>query len=80
MPDAARTRFKGVIEDLEFKIDQFANGVHKLNMLDDAVDQTVDKVTEEASNGLRLRDEGRSSGTGSEKASIRDVLRALSRA
>ena len=80
MLDTARARLKGVIENLEFKIDQFANGVHKLNMLDEAVDQTVDKVTEEASNELRLRDEGRRSGAGSEKASIRDVLRALSRA
>ena len=81
-PDVAettRTRLKDASESLEFKIDLFANGVHKLSKLAEVVDQTVDRVSEDAATALRTRDEAKAGGPGKEKTSIRDVLRALSR-
>lgn len=81
-PDATettRTRLKDALHSLEFRVDQAANGVHKLSKLEEVLNRVVDHVSEDAAMALRIRDEAKAGGSDAEKTSMKDVLRALSR-
>ncbi|KAL9059906.1 MAG: hypothetical protein Q9162_000976 [Coniocarpon cinnabarinum] len=74
-----RTRLKQASTALEFKVDSFADGVHKLTMLDEVVREVAEGAMSEASGALQQKQEAESQGQGASKPSAGDLLRALSR-
>lgn len=76
--DKTKLRLQEKSDALEFKIDGFAGGIHKLEQLEGVVIGTVGIVMQEASSALEERDKAR---TGNKDgASVGETLRALSRA
>lgn len=78
--ESSRVRFKAVTGPLEYQMDTFADGVHKMEKLRESSDATVDKILSQASDLLQKRDETASTSAGTEKVGIGDLLRSLSRA
>ena len=72
----ARARLKDVSTALEFKIDTFADGVHRLRMLEEVARESSDTIMAEASSALQNRQQAQ----GGTKESVGDVLKAFSRA
>ena len=75
----ARTRFKTASKALEFKIDTFADAVHRLKMLGEVARESAGEVMQEASKALEGREDLETARHGSSKESVGDILRALSR-
>lgn len=75
----ARARLKQASSALEFKIDTFAEGVHKLAMLNEVAKESADGIMAEASNSLQQRHDAETVRAGGSKGSVNDILRALSR-
>lgn len=75
----ARARLKEASTALEFKIDSFADGVHKMTVLDEVARESADQVMEEASKALQQRDDLELARSGSSKEGVGDILRAFSR-
>lgn len=78
--EASRSRLKAATGSIEFKMDIFAEGVHKVEKLRESSDSTVDRVLSKAASLLQQRDETASKSAGTEKVGIGDLLRSLSRA
>ena len=73
-----RARLQTSLSSVEFKIDTFAEGVHKLSMLDEVAREAADGVMAGASAALDERRDAALARTGGAKGTVGDVLRALS--
>ncbi|KAK8215292.1 hypothetical protein M8818_001913 [Zalaria obscura] len=73
-----KERLANVTESLEFKIDQFADGMHRLEQYTQVADRVADQVLAAASQKLEERDRERRERSGNVDSI--DVLRGLSRA
>lgn len=76
----AQSRLGTATKALEFRVDSFADGIHKLDKLRESGDTTTDRILSQAAAMLQQRDEAASSSAGTEKVGIGDLLRSLSRA
>lgn len=76
----ARSRLSTMTKSLEFRVDSFADGIHKIEKLRESGDTTTDKILSQAAALLQQRDEAASASAGTEKVGIGDLLRSLSRA
>ena len=76
----ARARLKAATTSLEFKTDDFADGVHKFTMLNEVTREAADEVMKAASHVLQQNENGQSARTGERSGTVGDLLRAFSRA
>lgn len=72
-------RLKSIQTSVEFQVDQFADGVHKLEQYQETAGRVADKI--EAIGAVRLeeRDRREKEAVGTRDLPIQEVLRSLSR-
>ena len=75
----AKSRIRTATEDLEFRIDNLASGVHSLFYVESLVNETVDSILGNTAKALEQRDRGRLESSGTEKIGVGDLLRSFSR-
>jgi kinetochore protein Mis13/DSN1 len=78
---AAKTeaRLKAIQDGLEFKVDQFADGIHKLGQARQMMEKVANKVMALSSLRLDEREIKEKEAVGTRDMPIMEVLRALSR-
>lgn len=76
-PKALQTRLQAIASDLEFKVDQFAHGVHALSVARETGDKVADRVLSDTAEVLAEREKARKSKGGGPDAM--DALKALGR-
>jgi kinetochore protein Mis13/DSN1 len=64
---------------LEFKVDQFADGVHKLDQYQETVGRAADKILALSAMRLEERDRKEKEEIGTRDIPVQEVLRSLSR-
>jgi len=75
----ASERLKAVQNGLEFKVDQFADGVHKLEQYQQAAGRVADKVLALSAVRLEERERREKEAVGTRDVPMQEVLRSLSR-
>ena len=80
----ARTKSKERLvrstDSVEYRIDCLADGVHKLEKLDECLDEATSRMLEDTTKALQKRgDEASDEGSVKAGANVRDLLRAFSR-
>ncbi|KAI9705795.1 MAG: hypothetical protein M1820_005043 [Bogoriella megaspora] len=78
-PSSIEARLQSLTSSLEFKIDRFATGIHRLENLKRRGDEAADRVLGEAAQRLEDRDREAKGRVGMGGVDLRDVLRGLSR-
>jgi kinetochore protein Mis13/DSN1 len=80
-PVAVQQRLKSLTEDLEFKVDLYADSVHAVGVSRDAAERLADRTLATAAETLEERDKGRKAGGQSKGRAMDafDALRALGR-
>ncbi|KAI9693777.1 MAG: hypothetical protein M1822_003048 [Bathelium mastoideum] len=76
---AISTRLRALASSLEFRVDQFADGVHQLEQHRRRGEEVADAVLSRAAQRLEDRDRGALRRQGTQGVDARDVLRELSR-
>ncbi|ROT37683.1 kinetochore protein mis13 [Sodiomyces alkalinus F11] len=74
-----QARIKSVQSTLEFKMDQLADGVHKLLQRVDTAGREADRVLALSAARLKMREEKEKSATGTKELPTMEVLRSLGR-
>lgn len=74
-----QSRLHAALDSLEFKMDSFAEGMHKIVKFQEDVGELADRVLEEAAGALEKREAEGLERAGMQKVGIGDVLRSLSR-
>ncbi|KAH8881563.1 hypothetical protein GQ53DRAFT_702042 [Thozetella sp. PMI_491] len=74
-----QSRVQNLQSSLEFKVDQLADSVHKLNQRVATGDRQADKVLASSSSRLKSREEKEKAATGTKALPTMEVLRSLSR-
>lgn len=72
-------RLKSIQSDLEFKVDHFADGVHKLEQYQDTASRVADKIQAIGAVRLEERDRDEKAAAGTRDLPMQEVLRSLSR-
>jgi kinetochore protein Mis13/DSN1 len=75
----AADRLRALQLGLEFNIDQFADGVHKLEQYQETVGRVADKILALSAVRLEDRDRKEKEETGTRDLPMQEVLRSLSR-
>ncbi|KAK2625885.1 hypothetical protein QTJ16_005197 [Diplocarpon rosae] len=75
----ASERIKKLQSDLEFKVDQFADGVHKIEQYQQVVGRVADKILALSAVRLEERDRREKEEIGTRDLPMQEVLRSLSR-
>ncbi len=75
----ASDRLQALQSGLEFKVDQFADGVHKLEQYQDTVGKVADKILALSAVRLEERDRKEKEEIGTRDLPMQEVLRSLSR-
>jgi kinetochore protein Mis13/DSN1 len=75
----ATERLQALQSGLEFKVDQFADGVHKLEQYQETVGRVADKILALSAMRLEERDRKEREEIGTRDLPIQEVLRSLSR-
>ncbi|KAH9212187.1 Mis12-Mtw1 protein family-domain-containing protein [Leptodontidium sp. 2 PMI_412] len=75
----ASERIQSLHSDLEFKVDQFADGVHKIEQYQQTVGRVADKILALSAVRLDERDRREKEEIGTRDLPIQEVLRSLSR-
>lgn len=75
----ATDRLKALQSGLEFQLDQFADGVHKLEQYQETVGRVADKMLALSAVRLENRDRRKKEETGTRDLPMQEVLRSLSR-
>ena len=75
----AQERLQALQSSLEFKVDQFADGVHKLERYQETVERVAEKVLAITAVRLEERERREKEETGTRDLPIQEVLRSLSR-
>jgi kinetochore protein Mis13/DSN1 len=72
-------RLQSIQVGLEFKVDQFADGVHKLEQYQETVGRAADKILALSAMRLEERDRKEKEEIGTRDIPVQEVLRSLSR-
>lgn len=72
-------RLRALQSGLEFKVDQFADGVHKLEQYQETVGRVADKILALSAVRLADRDRREKEEIGTRDLPMQEVLRSLSR-
>jgi kinetochore protein Mis13/DSN1 len=72
-------RLKAIQSDLEFKVDHFADGVHKLEQYQETAGRVADKIQAIGAVRLEERDLDEKTAAGTRDLPMQEVLRSLSR-
>jgi kinetochore protein Mis13/DSN1 len=75
----ASERLRTLQSELEFKVDQFADGVHKLEQYQETVGRVADKILAMSAVRLEERDRREKEEIGTRDLPMQEVLRSLSR-
>jgi kinetochore protein Mis13/DSN1 len=75
----AGDRLRALQSGLEFKVDQFVDGVHKLEQYQETVGRVADKILALSAVRLEDRDRKEKEEIGTRDLPIQEVLRSLSR-
>lgn len=75
----AQERLRKLHSSLEFKVDQFADGVHKIEQYQETVGRVADKILRVCAGKLEERDKKQKERVGTRDLPIQEVLRSLSR-
>lgn len=75
----ASERVESLQSDLEFKVDRFADGVHKLEQYQQTVGRVADKILALSAVRLDQRDQREKEEIGTRDLPMQEVLRSLSR-
>lgn len=75
----ATDRLKALQSGLEFQVDQFADGVHKLEQYQETVGRVADKILALSAVRLEDRDRREKEEIGTRDLPMQEVLRSLSR-
>jgi kinetochore protein Mis13/DSN1 len=75
----AADRLRALQSGLEFKVDQFADGVHKLEQYQETVGRVADKILALSAVRLEDRDRREKEEIGTRDLPMQEVLRSLSR-
>ena len=76
---SAENRLKRIASTLEFTVDQFADGLHKLGQYHEAADRIAGRVLALAAERLDQREKATLRAAGTENMPLQDVLRSLAR-
>ncbi|KAI1327273.1 hypothetical protein F5Y16DRAFT_372523 [Xylariaceae sp. FL0255] len=74
-----QSRLQNIQSSLEFKIDRFADNVHKVEQRMNAAGRMADRVLSETAARLREREEREKAGAGTKDMPMMEVLRSLGR-
>ena len=80
MEPRVASRLRDLTTSLEFKIDTFAHGVHKIGKFRETTEEAVEKIQKNATKTLEQREEKALEENGTAGVGLRDVMRQLSRA
>lgn len=72
-------RLKSIQSDLEFKVDHFADGVHKLEQYQNTAGRVANKIQAIGAVRLEERDRDEKAAAGTRDLPMQEVLRSLSR-
>jgi kinetochore protein Mis13/DSN1 len=75
----ASKRLRTLQSNLEFQVDQFADGVHKLEQYQETVGRVADKILAMSAVRLEERDRREKEEIGTRDLPMQEVLRSLSR-
>lgn len=75
----ATQRLQSLLSGLEFKVDQFADGVHKLEQYQETVGRVADKILALSAVRLEEKDRREREEIGTRDVPMQEVLRSLSR-
>jgi kinetochore protein Mis13/DSN1 len=75
----AQQRLQELHSRLEFKVDQFADGVHKLEQYQNTVGRVADRILALCAHKLEERDRKEKESVGTRDVPMQEVLRSLSR-
>lgn len=75
----ARGLVKQHTREIEFQVDQLADGIHKLNHYGKAADRLAGRILEDAEATLAVREEKVRGEAGTGKLPMMEVLRSLAR-
>ncbi|KAH0548270.1 hypothetical protein GP486_008027 [Trichoglossum hirsutum] len=76
---SAEDRLKRIASTLEFTVDRFADGLHKLGQYHEAADRVAGRVLALAAERLDRREKATLQAAGTEHMPLQDVLRSLAR-
>jgi kinetochore protein Mis13/DSN1 len=77
--DQAADRLRALQSGLEFKVDQFADGVHKLEQYQETAARVANKILALSAARLEDRDRREKEQIGTRDLAMQEVLRSLSR-
>ena len=75
----AQQRLQKVHKNLEVKVDQFADGVHKIEQYQETVGRVADRILRACAGRLESRNRQEKQGLGTRDLPMQEVLRSLSR-
>lgn len=75
----AAERLRSLQSSLEYKVDQFADGIHKLEQYQETVGRVTDKILAMSAVRLEERDRQEKEEIGTRDVPMQEVLKSLSR-
>ncbi|KAI9812909.1 MAG: hypothetical protein M1827_004427 [Pycnora praestabilis] len=76
---STQNRIQSITSQLEFQVDQFADGVHKLDQYRVTADRIADQILAQCADSLAKREEDGKESAGTAELPVQEVLRSLSR-